>query len=140
MRGRLLLALSLCLGACGPLPNGDVIWDEGGLINDRGRAVHEIIGRGDPVRIKGLCLSACTMFLAVPWVCVYPDAVLMFHGPRGVDGPVTDTEYSAGVVWMSRYYPDPLRQWFLEIGHDRETWLLGRSLIDLGVNACKPEP
>lgn len=132
---RFLAAAALCVVASA-VPAKTVIWDEGGLINPRGQEGHDLIERGEKVRILGICLSACTMYLAVPDVCVSRHATLMFHGPFSVDGPISDEQYRAGVTWMADYYPPFVADWFQMIGHDGMHWMTGQVLIDLGVKDC----
>jgi hypothetical protein len=40
---------------------------------------------GEPFQIVGHCQSACTMFLALPKVCVSPGAELLFHAGNNAD-------------------------------------------------------
>jgi hypothetical protein len=57
-----------------PLPR-----DNGGWIDDYQQRVWAANRTRTPVEIRGTCISACTMYLAVRDVCVAPDAVLWFH-------------------------------------------------------------
>lgn len=57
--------------------------------NNRGGNVVQMIARrneleasGRPVRITGLCNSACTMLITLPNACLAPDASVGFHAPR----------------------------------------------------------
>lgn len=57
--------------------------------NNRGGNVVQMIARrneleasGRPVRISGLCNSACTMLITLPNACLAPDASVGFHAPR----------------------------------------------------------
>lgn len=57
--------------------------------NNRGGNVVQMIVRrneleasGRPVRISGLCNSACTMLITLPNACLAPDASVGFHAPR----------------------------------------------------------
>lgn len=57
--------------------------------NNRGGNVLQMIARrneleasGRPVRITGLCNSACTMLITLPNACLAPDASVGFHAPR----------------------------------------------------------
>ena len=58
--------------------------DRGGSISERITQIEALQAAGETVEITGLCLSSCTMMLAVG--CAHPDAVLGFHGPRGMRG------------------------------------------------------
>jgi len=57
--------------------------------NNRGGNVLQMIQRrnelersGRPVRITGVCNSACTMLITLPNACLDPDARIGFHAPR----------------------------------------------------------
>lgn len=136
MFSRFLAAAALCL-ITSAAPAKTILWDEGGLLNDRGREIHGMILQGETVRIIGICLSSCTMYLSVPGVCVHKNAVLMFHGPYNLDGPITPQQYSAGVEWMADYYPSPIDDWFRVIGHTRSFWMKGSALFSHGVQECR---
>lgn len=70
----------------------------------------ELIASGRPVRISGICDSACTMFITMPNACLAPDARVGFHAPRlpgtQVIPPIVDqmmaTTYRNGI--RARWY------------------------------------
>lgn len=90
-----LLAL-IALPACAAPPSGGIATTpvaagpEPIVIHDnRGGNVLQMIQRrneleasGRPVRISGVCNSACTMLITLPNACLAPDASVGFHAPR----------------------------------------------------------
>ena len=136
------LIAALVLAACTPLPPlppvVNVIYDGGGLPMPRAATIKQMTRVGTTVRIEGRCNSACTMYLAVPNVCVAPDAVLGFHSAWSVHA--TDRMY-IGVInqFVSRHYPDNLKSLFLsDYSKSVEfTYLTGQQVHDLdGVRLC----
>lgn len=91
------------------------------LDNDPGGGViQEIIwfnrlrDAGVPVRIRGICVSACTLVLMLPksQVCIEPTASLGFH-LASVDDKSDPLLTS---VLNRRYYPAPVLEWIKEHG------------------------
>jgi hypothetical protein len=106
-------------------PRAETIWlDQGGLVRER--AVQ--IATSGPVEIAGLCASACTMHLRNG--CVYPGAVLVFHGPRTV---ARFDEWSA---FMASYYPSAIAAWFMATGRWGEYRMTGAQAVQLGARGC----
>lgn len=70
-----------------------------------------IADSGVPVRIRGLCISACTFVLMLPksQVCIEPTASLGFH--------LASTEDEADIpmtqALIRRYYPEAVRKWLI---------------------------
>lgn len=116
-----------------------VLHDTGGGVDDRLRMMRDL-GPAH-VEIRGECLSACTMFLGLPDVCVSPGAVLGFHGPTtplpGIPLPPDDWERATQT--MAAQYPPRLRRWFLSDARyysgDYLT-LTGEQVINLGAKPC----
>lgn len=95
--------------------------DHGGPVVDRAMDIQRMMSRRQPVQIRGICHSACTMYLALPDTCVFPTAVLGFHGPfNGVTGEALDPDVFEIISrMMANHYPPRLREWFLETGRHR---------------------
>jgi len=109
----------------------------GGLVDT---FAHRVAEAGH-VEIRGVCASACTMFLGARDVCVTRDSRFMFHaafakpstefrGPRSAEGTAI----------LMAYYPLRLRLYLYTLGgltiHER--WLTGDDLIAMGAaRACK---
>ena len=116
------LSVVLSLG-----PVGQVItYDQGGPIGYRAA----LIEAGAAPEIAGWCASACTMHLTGG--CVWPDAVLVFHGPV-TDDPAA-FEHWSGV--MARHYPPAIRDWYLRQGRHGEWRMTGAEAIRQGAQAC----
>ena len=101
---------------------------------------------GIPVHIKGDCISACTMVLALgSQACLESGAKLGFH-VASINGKVA----AAGTVKMANdYYPSNIRKWFLDTLITREKkhqdmqalfWATDKELIATGtMHACLEE-
>lgn len=83
--------------------------DPGGSLRAYGVAVDLAILAQRPVRIEGWCASACTLYLASPYVCVTQGAQLAFHAPRG--GSRAANRRAAHR--MADRLPAPIAQWYL---------------------------
>ena len=117
-----------------------VVNDLGGSVDERLIQMNSL--QDTSVEIQGTCLSACTMFLGLPHVCVSPQATLGFHGPRtalpGIPLPRKEFEKYSHV--MAQEYPPKLRSWFLKEAryHINDIILLsGSEVIKLGSKECK---
>lgn len=120
-----------------------VKYDLGGDIKDRMRMVDHMIRNGDSVEIQGRCISACTIYLAVPNACTTRGAEWGFHGPaarrQGLGLLLPEFEWLS--VAMARYYPEPVRRWYLSTarhvsGQDYYS-VSGAALIDMdAINEC----
>lgn len=116
--------------------------DMGGDLNQRVVQVEQMRAAGTPVRIEGLCVSACTLYLGLPNACVSPGAALGFHGPRtrlpGIPLPAADFERLTQV--MANYYPGAIREWFMREARMLNTSdyyvLTGRQAISMGARQC----
>ena len=81
----LLSAMALCL-AVPALAATSTPYAKGGRTKDFAADVERYRRSGEPFRIMGHCQSACTMFLALPNVCIEPGARLLFHSAKVPDG------------------------------------------------------
>ncbi|RMD89196.1 MAG: hypothetical protein D6811_12690 [Alphaproteobacteria bacterium] len=116
--------------------------DPGGELPGRVAEIARLRAARTAVEIRGrFCLSACTLYLGLPDVCVSPRTQFGFHGPSspiyGIALPPRQFEHWSRV--MAAHYPPPLRQWFLREGR-RVTMgflrLSGSELIAMGIAAC----
>lgn len=120
-------------------PSGDirVESDLGGDIVDRLALILRLEANGWSVDIHGQCLSSCTMFLGLESTCVYPEAVLGFHGPRREDGlGLSADQFERWSVIMATHYPARVREWFMSTArHSEELSVIrGSFLIDEGIS------
>lgn len=82
--------------------------DMGGNIMEYHRAVKRIEASGEPVRIDGLCASACTLYLRLPskQLCITPRARFGFHA--------SNQAWGTRAMWNE--YPGWVRQWITTHG------------------------
>lgn len=109
--------------------------DPGGSIAFRMLEIRLLEARGEQKRIRGECLSACTLYLGLSTACFDPDAVLGFHGPTLAFGlRMSAEQFEAITTAMASYYPPRLAQLFLEDWRhsDRFARIPARELIDRG--------
>lgn len=136
----LLLMLAPVAALAGPdLRIGN---DRGGALEERVAIIEMLRAQGTRVEIRGEhCLSACTLYLGLPDVCISARTRFGFHGPGaglyGVALPPSQFEYWS--VRMASFYPDPLRDWFMSTGRYRLMGFYqfsGAELIGLGFTEC----
>lgn len=120
-------------------PPGDapviVVKDVGGDVHEYAAQARAYIASGREVRLHE-CRSACTLALAVPNVCVYPNSVLRFHKAynpytKAVNDGVSDA--------MMQAYPPSVRERLGFLTREYKS-LTGAELIRLGVRDCNGGP
>lgn len=87
------------------------------IVNNRGGNVLQAIQRrgelersGRPVRIKGVCNSACTIYVTMRNACLDRNATVGFHAPRIPDTTIIPPYVD---VIMGEFYRGGIRQrWF----------------------------
>ena len=115
--------------------------DSGGAIAERAAQIAQMRRQGAQVEIRGACMSACTMYLALPQTCVTRQARLGFHGPSSPSFGIALAP-AAFERWsrvMADHYPEPLRSWYLRDGRNQIigfTEFRGADLIRMGVREC----
>jgi hypothetical protein len=116
-------------------PPGDapviVMKDGGGDVRAYSAQTTAYIQSGRQVRLHE-CRSACTLALAVPNVCVYPDSVLRFHKAYNPITKATNEDVSNA---MLSAYPPAVRQRLGVLTRQYKS-LTGSELIRLGVRDC----
>lgn len=113
--------------------------DRGGLIGQRTREIGLLRATGQRVELRGTCLSACTMYLSLPNVCVSPSATFGFHGPTRDGKKLPKQEFDHWSEMMARNYREPLRSWFMSKARYRISGyfeLGGTELIQMGYPSC----
>lgn len=114
--------------------------DRGGLLNDRLRQISALRQTGRRVEIRGkICFSTCTMLIGLPNACILPDTVFGFHGPSSYGRPLDAQTFERASRIIARYYPAPLKRWYLETGRKTVRGLRrikGAELIRMGVPRC----
>lgn len=124
----------------GSLPALVIRYDRGGYVLDRLRQISRLRRSGRKVEITGaVCFSSCTMLLGLPQTCISPGTVFGFHGPSAGGKPLPREEFEYYSRVMARYYPQPLRDWFMRKGRFRIHRLFrirGSRIISMGVREC----
>lgn len=118
-----------------------VSYDMGGSIGLRQKKVRLLRRQKRRVEIRGRCFSACTMYLGLPDVCVTPNAVLGFHGPKGVIARLPTDAFDHWSRVMARDLRPPLHSWFMQHARHVSSGVLrvkGSTLIDIGYQRCNP--
>ena len=116
--------------------------DRGGAVDKRAAIIKRYRARGTHIEIRGdYCLSACTMYLSLPNLCIAPDTEFGFHGPSsphyGIGLAPAAFEHWSRVI--ADHYPRPLRDWYLVIGRNRIVGFhtkSGSELIQMGIPSC----
>jgi hypothetical protein len=82
--------------------------DGGGGVSDHVKFYNRIREAGIPVRIEGMCVSACTLVLDLPRneVCITSTASFGFHLASDGDPNPNLTE-----ALIRRFYPPAVQQW-----------------------------
>ena len=116
-----------------PPGNGPVIVmkDVGGDVHQYAAQTYAYIRSGREVRLHE-CRSACTLALAAPNVCVYPDGVLRFHKAYN---PITRAANDGVSDAMMTAYPPAVRERLGALTRQYKS-LTGSELIRLGVRDC----
>lgn len=130
-----LILAGLVMSGC----NDKVIaYDKGGLVGERAKEIAALRKSGESVQIRGTCLSACTMYLGLENVCVWPDAVLGFHGPSAKRG-LGEEEFDDVSHFIAMHYPDSLQKWFMDTArHSQDIMeITGSEAIRHGVKECE---
>jgi hypothetical protein len=80
--------------------------DYGGNVLERLQQMHYLKMSGQEFRIEGVCISACTMFLGLPKVCVAEDTIFGFHSAASFDGEKWEKSEWGNAIALDVY---PLR-------------------------------
>jgi hypothetical protein len=113
--------------------------DGGGLVDSYESAVRRYTVEGREVRIKGSCRSACILSLAVPNVCVYPNAVVKAHNAYEQNTGRRRPDVTAR---MLAFLPTRIQSRLngrVTDSYNTQTVLSGSELISLGIRQCGEE-
>lgn len=114
--------------------------DLGGSVRKRFYQIKKLIEQGTKIEIRdGYCFSACTMYIGLRNTCVTSGAQFGFHGPHNFPARLSPERFEEWSVFISHFYPDPIRKWYLEIGRTTVYGyyeVSGADLIQLGVKDC----
>jgi len=107
--------------------------DAGGVIDTYVMWIDRLRASEVPVRIEGICHSACTLTLSLPrsQVCVASTATFGFHLATAYGLPLT--EYTEALV--RRHYPLAVQKWIARRGGLSPTFIYmsAMELADIGV-------
>jgi len=109
--------------------------DRGGNILERGTKISNANINGKFVVLPDLCLSACTMELAIEKICVKPNSVFGFHSSSGSGNTPAWNEYMFGYYAK---YPKLQKRLKQDRALDslNYTYYSGQDLINYGVPKC----
>jgi hypothetical protein len=113
--------------------------DRGGMLGQRAAEIRQLRAAGQRVELRGTCLSACTMYLSLPNVCVDRSATLGFHGPSRNGRNLPQHEFEHWSAVMADNYREPLRSWYLTEARYRTSGyyeIRGSELIQMGYPQC----
>lgn len=126
----------------GPNRLANVVYDEGGNLLDHMNEVRGMGQRGEGMRITGVCMSSCFLYLRLPATCVSPDASIMWHKPYDLNPAgglvITHDEHMQIVAKLTPYIPVVLQDWYVAEGWGKTTWWSGQELIDMGATTECP--
>jgi hypothetical protein len=88
--------------------------DRGGYVVQYALRMLKLKQSGKPVQFAGSCLSACTIYLALPpnQTCISPGASFGFHAPYGS----TPSGNRMARMYMLKSYPGWVRSWISSRG------------------------
>lgn len=135
--GALLLTLAAA-GACQNVPFAP-LQDSGGNLRGYVAEVRRLNAEGGSKAIRGVCASACTIYLGVKNVCVEPTAQFWFHAAHLPGDARPDP---LGSLEMLSYYPPRVREWVIRrqalesVDFDDAKKLTGEQLVLMGVAPC----
>lgn len=116
--------------------------DDGGYIADHLKFYARIRDSGIQVRVRGVCVSACTLVLTLPYeqTCIEPTASLGFHAASAYGRVNLDFTR----VMITRYYPqavqDFIAAWVTKNGvlTDKVFYMSAEEAVRLNVmRACE---
>ena len=113
--------------------------DRGGWLGQRTAEIRQLRAAGQRVEVRGTCLSACTMYLALPNVCVASSATFGFHGPSNNGQNLSPREFEHWSWVMAETYREPLRSWYISEARYRTSGyhqVSGADLINMGYSQC----
>lgn len=135
------LVLLLFLLAVGPAPAREIVEpDHGGPLAIYRAEARRLDAAGEALAIRGLCASACTIFLGLRKVCVAPSAVFWFHAARLPGAQAPDP---LATLEMLSSYPPAVRDWAIRakalesLDFDGAKALTGADLIRMGLPRCR---
>lgn len=91
--------------------------DEGGEVSKYAQRERAWEAQGRRIIVRGLCGSACTIYLKSPYLCAEPTAQFAFHASHLQQGklgaPVDDPESNS---YMLQWYPSRIKEFLSSQG------------------------
>lgn len=134
-----LMLVALLAGVARTQAGEIVEADYGGPLAAYREAARRLDAAGEELAIRGLCASACTIFLGLRKLCVAPQAAFWFHAARLPESDAPDPD---ATLEMLSYYPAALRAWAIRtkalesVDFDAAHSLTGAALIRMGARRC----
>jgi hypothetical protein len=132
-----------CWGKKMPLlsdpPTIIIKYDEGGEVSKYERRERAWEAQGRRIVVRGLCGSACTIYLKSPFLCAEPTAQFVFHASYFRYGKLgTAGDDPEGNTYMLQWYPFRIKEFIASQGGLTTTpiFLEGRWMQQL-VPACR---
>ena len=113
--------------------------DAGGRVDWRAAEIADLRQSGQPVELRGECMSACTMYLSLPQVCVAANATFGFHGPSFYGIPLNDYDFNYWSEVIAAHYPPAIAEWYMteaRFAVHRLRRISGAEMIRQGVQQC----
>jgi hypothetical protein len=114
-------------------------YDEGGEVSKYAQREREWEAKGRRIVVRGLCGSACTLYLKSPYLCAEPSAQFVFHASYFRYGKLgTAGDDPEGNTYMLQWYPARIKEFIASQGGLTATpiYLEGRWMQQL-VPACR---
>jgi len=147
-----LAVATACAAALGPAPAAAqairaplsiqplVIRDDaGGRVDWRAAEIAELRSAGRLVELRGECMSACTMYLSLPGVCVAANTTFGFHGPSFYGIPLNAHDFDYWSQVIAAHYPEPIATWYMSEARfsvNRTRRIRGSEMIKIGYPEC----
>lgn len=113
--------------------------DAGGNIAFFSMWYERVRDSGVPVRVRGMCDSACTIVLSLPHdqVCMERTASFGIH-LASYNG---DSAPSLTGAMIRRWYPEPVRKWLIgQTLHEAPLYMTANTVVGLGIfPACEDQ-
>lgn len=115
--------------------------DHGGTVSTRVSQIAQLRRSGRAVEIRGEhCYSSCTMYLALPRLCIHPDTIFGFHGPSDFGKPLLPQQFEYWSRIIADHYPPSLADWYMRVARhslSRHHNIRGKDLArHYGIDLC----
>lgn len=113
--------------------------DAGGRVDWRAAEIAKLRASGRPVELRGECMSACTMYLSLPQVCVAANTTFGFHGPSFYGIPLNQHDFDYWSQVIAAHYPKAIADWYMadaRFNTNRTRRIRGSELIKMGYPEC----